>query len=202
MSTARTVLLSSVAVVSATVDLEVLARVGLALADQNRRRILVALIDGSAYPSDLADHFGLTRANVSNHLACLRGCGLVIAQPEGRRCPLRTRRPPTRPSAARPARTRARAQSSGLSRRGRRRVLLMDVRPERRVIESTCDTRAARREASRHSRSRLTSSSASRAAFGCSSPPRSRTTSSKRSLPSRPELLRARQRSSGSASTR
>ena len=74
-----------VAVVSATVDLEVLARVGLALADQNRRRILVALIDGSAYPSDLADHLGLTRANVSNHLACLRGCGLVIAQPEGRR---------------------------------------------------------------------------------------------------------------------
>jgi DNA-binding transcriptional ArsR family regulator len=67
------------------VDLDVLARVGLALADETRRRILVRLIDGPAYPSDLADELATTRANVSNHLACLRGCGLVIAQPEGRR---------------------------------------------------------------------------------------------------------------------
>ena len=28
---------------------------------------------------------GLTRTNVSNHLACLRDCGIVIAEPEGRR---------------------------------------------------------------------------------------------------------------------
>jgi DNA-binding transcriptional ArsR family regulator len=63
----------------------VLARVGLALADETRRRILFRLIDGPAYPCDLADELHATRANVSNHLACLRGCGLVIAQPEGRR---------------------------------------------------------------------------------------------------------------------
>ena len=66
-------------------DLDVLARVGLALADDSRRRLLIELIDGSAYPSDLADVLGLTRANVSNHLACLRGCGLVVAESEGRR---------------------------------------------------------------------------------------------------------------------
>ena len=72
-------------IVASTVDLEVLARLGVALADETRRRILVALIDGPAYPSELADDLRLTRANVSNHLACLRGCGLVIAQPEGRR---------------------------------------------------------------------------------------------------------------------
>ena len=42
-------------------------------------------MDGSAYPSDLADTLGLTRANVLNHLACLRGCGLVADEPEGRR---------------------------------------------------------------------------------------------------------------------
>ena len=69
----------------AAVDLDVLGRVGLALADETRRRILVRLIDGPAYPSDLADELGSTRANISNHLTCLRGCGLVIAQPEGRR---------------------------------------------------------------------------------------------------------------------
>jgi DNA-binding transcriptional ArsR family regulator len=66
-------------------DLDVLARVGLALADDSRRRLLVALIDGPAYPSDLADSLELTRTNVSNHLACLRGCGLVVTEPEGRR---------------------------------------------------------------------------------------------------------------------
>uniref|UniRef100_UPI0040499188 ArsR/SmtB family transcription factor n=1 Tax=Georgenia sp. M64 TaxID=3120520 RepID=UPI0040499188 len=27
---------------------------------------------------------GLTRSNVSNHLTCLRDCGIVVAEPEGR----------------------------------------------------------------------------------------------------------------------
>lgn len=74
-----------VAVIPPNLDLDVLGRVGLALADETRRRILVRLIDGPAYPSDLADELGATRANLSNHLTCLRGCGLVVAQPEGRR---------------------------------------------------------------------------------------------------------------------
>jgi DNA-binding transcriptional ArsR family regulator len=47
--------------------------------------MLVALLDGAAYPSELSDNLGLSRSNVSNHLACLRGCGLVMAEPEGRR---------------------------------------------------------------------------------------------------------------------
>jgi DNA-binding transcriptional ArsR family regulator len=68
-----------------TVDLGVLARVGTALADHSRRRLLVALLEGPGYPAELADELGLTRANVSNHLACLRGCGLVVAEAEGRR---------------------------------------------------------------------------------------------------------------------
>ena len=73
------------AVLNGVVDLDVLARLGQALADDSRRRLLVTLMDGPTYPSDLADTLGLTRANVSNHLACLRGCGLVAAEPEGRR---------------------------------------------------------------------------------------------------------------------
>jgi len=73
------------AVTSERLNLDVLARLGLALADDSRRRLLLELIDGPAYPSDLADSLGLTRANASNHLACLRGCGLVVAEPEGRR---------------------------------------------------------------------------------------------------------------------
>lgn len=62
-----------------------LARVGRALADPTRCRLLVALLDGPGYPAGLADDLGLSRSNVSNHLACLRGCGLVVAAWEGRR---------------------------------------------------------------------------------------------------------------------
>jgi ArsR family transcriptional regulator, cadmium/lead-responsive transcriptional repressor len=62
-----------------------LARVGRALADPTRCRILLALLDGVTYPGQIASHLGLTRSNVSNHLACLRGCGLVVATYEGRR---------------------------------------------------------------------------------------------------------------------
>lgn len=61
-----------------------LARFGRALADPTRCRILVALLDGVNYPGELATHLDLTRSNVSNHLACLRGCGLVVATYEGR----------------------------------------------------------------------------------------------------------------------
>lgn len=63
----------------------VLARFGHALSDPIRARMLLALREGPAYPADLADLLGATRQNVSNHLACLRGCGLVVAVPEGRR---------------------------------------------------------------------------------------------------------------------
>jgi DNA-binding transcriptional ArsR family regulator len=61
-----------------------LARLGRALADPTRCRILVGLLDGVNYPGELAKQLGLTRSNVSNHLACLRGCGLVIATYQGR----------------------------------------------------------------------------------------------------------------------
>ena len=63
----------------------VLARFGHALSDPTRCRLLLALRDGSAYPAELADVLGVSRTNLSNHLACLRGCGLVVAVPEGRR---------------------------------------------------------------------------------------------------------------------
>lgn len=66
-------------------DLATLGRVGTALADPTRRRILVLLVDGPGYPAEMAEAFGTTRANLSNHLTCLRECGLVTASAEGRR---------------------------------------------------------------------------------------------------------------------
>lgn len=64
--------------------LDALARVGRALADPTRCRILLALLDRPEYSGALADRLGLSKANTSNHLTCLRGCGLVVAEPEGR----------------------------------------------------------------------------------------------------------------------
>lgn len=63
----------------------VLARFGHALSDPTRARVLLALRQAPAHPADLAEALGVSRQSVSNHLACLRGCGLVVAVPQGRR---------------------------------------------------------------------------------------------------------------------
>ncbi|TDS80360.1 ArsR family transcriptional regulator [Amnibacterium kyonggiense] len=64
--------------------LEVMNRLGKALADPTRSRVLLSLLEAPSHPAVLARELGLTRSNVSNHLACLRGCGIVVAVPEGR----------------------------------------------------------------------------------------------------------------------
>jgi DNA-binding transcriptional ArsR family regulator len=67
------------------VDLDVLARCGEALADPIRRAVLATLLGGPGYPAELAASLGVSRSVMSNHLACLRGCGFVTATYEGRR---------------------------------------------------------------------------------------------------------------------
>ncbi len=64
--------------------LDVMNRLGRAMADPTRSRILLSLTEEPGYPARLARDLDLTRTNVSNHLACLRGCGIVVATPEGR----------------------------------------------------------------------------------------------------------------------
>ncbi len=59
-------------------------RLGRAMADPTRSRILLSLLEQPGYPAKLARDLDLTRTNVSNHLSCLRGCGIVVAEPEGR----------------------------------------------------------------------------------------------------------------------
>lgn len=71
--------------VSTGIDLGTFARIGTALADPTRRRVLVHLTEGPGYPAEMAAEFGASRANLSNHLTCLRECGLVTAAAEGRR---------------------------------------------------------------------------------------------------------------------
>lgn len=62
-----------------------LSRFGCALSDPTRAEILLLLREGPGYPSELAERIGVSRQILSNHLACLRGCGLVVSCPEGRR---------------------------------------------------------------------------------------------------------------------
>ncbi|MET4098150.1 DNA-binding transcriptional ArsR family regulator [Agrococcus sp. UYP10] len=68
--------------ISSRVD--VMHRLGRAMADPTRARILLQLLERPGYPAVLAAELETSRANVSNHLACLRDCGIVVAEPQGR----------------------------------------------------------------------------------------------------------------------
>lgn len=52
--------------------------------DPTRLAILEALRDGPRTVGDLIDATNLGQSNVSNHLACLKGCGLVNSVKQGR----------------------------------------------------------------------------------------------------------------------
>lgn len=52
--------------------------------DLSRLMLLEALCDGPLTVTALIERTGLTQSNVSNHLACLRDCGLVIASRQQR----------------------------------------------------------------------------------------------------------------------
>ena len=52
--------------------------------DPSRLSILEVLRRGSLTVTDIAEGTGLSQSNVSNHLGCLRWCGLVQARREGK----------------------------------------------------------------------------------------------------------------------
>lgn len=52
--------------------------------DTSRLSILEALRTSPKTVSDIVTATKLTQSNVSNHLSCLRDCGLVVAEQEGR----------------------------------------------------------------------------------------------------------------------
>jgi ArsR family transcriptional regulator, cadmium/lead-responsive transcriptional repressor len=73
------------ATLSTTSHAAALARFGHALSDGTRVQVLLALREAPACPTDLASALGVSKQAMSNQLACLRGCGLVTAVPDGRR---------------------------------------------------------------------------------------------------------------------
>ncbi len=52
--------------------------------DPSRLAILRHLALGEHRVVDLTTHLGLAQSTVSQHLACLRDCGLVVSEPRGR----------------------------------------------------------------------------------------------------------------------
>lgn len=68
--------------VSVTPDMK--AKLFRGLADPSRLSILETLRGGPRNVGDIVDRTGLSQSNVSNHLACLLDCGLVLRQQRGR----------------------------------------------------------------------------------------------------------------------
>jgi ArsR family transcriptional regulator, cadmium/lead-responsive transcriptional repressor len=54
------------------------------LAEPSRLVIVEALRSGERNVTELVDLTGLSQSNVSNHLACLLDCGLVVREARGR----------------------------------------------------------------------------------------------------------------------
>jgi DNA-binding transcriptional ArsR family regulator len=65
-------------------------------ADPTRLAILLALQGGEHRVVDLIAEVGGSQANISGHLACLKGCGLVTDRPQGRASYYRISRPEVR----------------------------------------------------------------------------------------------------------
>jgi DNA-binding transcriptional ArsR family regulator len=65
-----------------SVDLQ--AKLFRGFADPSRLSALVALRNGPLTVGEIVEATGLSQSNASNHLGCLRDCGLVVAEQEGR----------------------------------------------------------------------------------------------------------------------
>ena len=65
-----------------SIDLQ--AKLFRGFSDPSRLSVLVALRDGPLTVGEIVEATGLSQSNASNHLGCLRDCGLVVAEQEGR----------------------------------------------------------------------------------------------------------------------
>lgn len=65
-------------------SIEIQAKLFRGFSDPSRLSILDALREGAVTVSEIVEATGLSQPNVSNHLACLRDCGLVTSEQQGR----------------------------------------------------------------------------------------------------------------------
>lgn len=71
-------------ITSVTSSIDLQAKLFRGFADPSRLALLEALREGERTVSELVETTGFTQPNVSNHLACLRDCGLVTVRQQGR----------------------------------------------------------------------------------------------------------------------
>lgn len=64
--------------------IQIQARFFKMLGDRTRLQIVQHLLEGEKNVGELIDLLGMSQSRVSNHLACLRWCGLVVSRREGR----------------------------------------------------------------------------------------------------------------------
>jgi len=74
----------SVLLTAETTNLNVKARLFRGFSDPSRLKIIEALRAGELTVSAIVEQTGLSQSNVSNHLSCLRDCGLVAAEQHGK----------------------------------------------------------------------------------------------------------------------
>jgi len=67
-----------------TTGLAVKAKLFRGFSDPSRLKILEALRDGPLTVGEIVEAVDLSQSNASNHLGCLRGCGLVTTKKQGR----------------------------------------------------------------------------------------------------------------------
>lgn len=56
------------------------------VADKTRLSILLALRDGEKTVTELTELTESTQSNISQHLACLKGCGIITRRQAGKYC--------------------------------------------------------------------------------------------------------------------
>src|SRR3989304_4283820 len=74
----------SVFLTAETTNLNVKARLFRGFGDPSRLKILESLSGGGQTVGVIVERTGLSQSNVSNHLSCLRDCGLVAAEQRGK----------------------------------------------------------------------------------------------------------------------
>lgn len=67
-----------------TQSIELQAKLFRGFSDSSRLSILEALRKGPLTVGEIVEETGLSQSNTSNHLACLRDCGLVMTEQQGR----------------------------------------------------------------------------------------------------------------------
>ncbi len=66
------------------ISTEIAAKYFRALGDPTRLRIVEALMEGPLSVTELTHYLRIAQSNVSNHIACLRWCGLVGSERRGK----------------------------------------------------------------------------------------------------------------------